>query len=258
MQAGLPTHIYYERPVLFLLISLLFNNDSIATKSAAETHHKMSQAQIKYRLTGAVIIVGIAIIVISVLLKTPANTPNTSFDHTDSNRQTFVLDLPNVSDVSNTDSADGEATSDDTSEEVDKPALQPKVDTPVISAQNPVVESSAKDTNSTENTVLTKDEQSIPSTKSVPQADESSHDISKDGEWSVRVGTYSKTENVNIVSALLKRHGFEAQQTKVQTTLGPATRIWLGPYSKKQTAEKVSLRLKTINGEKGYVTKQSS
>ena len=76
--------------------------------------------------------------------------------------------------------------------------------------------------------------------------------------WAVRVGTFSKQSNVDSVSALLRDSGFNAHLSKVKTNLGDATRIWLGPYENKETAEKVSVRLKSLTGEKGYVTKHTS
>ena len=75
--------------------------------------------------------------------------------------------------------------------------------------------------------------------------------------WTVRVGTFVKKENVSSVSALLDNNGFSTNHTEVETTLGKATRVWLGPYADKETAEKVSTRLKSITGEKGYVATQS-
>lgn len=80
--------------------------------------------------------------------------------------------------------------------------------------------------------------------------------VSKQG-WTVRVGTFAKKENVSSISSLLDSNGFSTNHTEVDTTLGKATRVWLGPYENKDTAEKVSTRLKSITGEKGYVTKQS-
>ena len=74
--------------------------------------------------------------------------------------------------------------------------------------------------------------------------------------WAVRVGTFSKQANADSVSTLLAGNGFTAHKTTVQTALGDnATRIWLGPYAKKETAGEISLRLLVLIGEKGFVTK---
>ena len=76
--------------------------------------------------------------------------------------------------------------------------------------------------------------------------------------WVVRVGTFSKQANVESVSSLLTKSGFNPKTTPVSTSLGPSTRVWLGPYAKRETADKISDRLKSLTGEKGYVTRTSS
>ncbi len=76
--------------------------------------------------------------------------------------------------------------------------------------------------------------------------------------WSVRVGTFARVENVNNLTELLSNSGFQPRKTPVKTRLGAATRIWLGPYAKRTTAERISSQLKLLTGEEGYVTKQSS
>lgn len=76
--------------------------------------------------------------------------------------------------------------------------------------------------------------------------------------WSVRVGTFSKQSNVDSVVGTLKQHAFKVHQTRVTTSLGgAATRIWLGPYAQRATADQVSQRLKTLLGETGFVTKHA-
>ncbi len=183
----------------------------------------------KYRLTGATIIVGFAILMISVLLNKPEIDSDATFGNkTDNTRQTISLSIPLQHSNANSLTDAGRSN--------DRPALlNDTVDVPVIEQQSP-----------------------SSTAPKIAQPNSSSTDIFIDGGgWTVRVGTFSKTENVDTISVLLKKNGFDARHSKVQTTLGTATRIWLGPYAKKKTAEKVSTRLKTITGEKGYVTKQS-
>jgi len=76
--------------------------------------------------------------------------------------------------------------------------------------------------------------------------------------WVVRVGTFSKSANVESVASLLTNSGFKPKTTPVSTSLGNSTRVWLGPYAKRETADKISDRLKALTGEKGYVTRTSS
>ncbi|NKB64743.1 MAG: hypothetical protein GKR95_22360 [Gammaproteobacteria bacterium] len=78
------------------------------------------------------------------------------------------------------------------------------------------------------------------------------------GQWIVRVGTFSKPGNVESVTRLLNSKGLPAKTTKVQTSFGDATRIWLGPYSDRKAAQTISVRLKKLTGENGYITKHQS
>ncbi len=205
----------------------------------------------KHRLTGAVIIVASAIIVISVLLKDPESQGSAKFSnygHSEQNLESKVQPL-------NLDTINLGTTK-----------IQ-KTEVPIKTTRQTALTTDG-------NLVLTVDKKSNLDSNSGLKAsktmtsqqppDQSSQDISEDNislhknGWSVRVGTYSDIENVDAVSTLLIDNGFHARHTQVQTTLGVATRIWLGLYTKKETAEKVSIRLKTITGEKGYVTKHSS
>ncbi len=76
--------------------------------------------------------------------------------------------------------------------------------------------------------------------------------------WTVQVGVFSKQTNIDSVSARLKKIGFEVRQTGFKTAGGDdATRIWLGPYASRETAETVSARTHAITGEKGLVAKHA-
>ena len=72
--------------------------------------------------------------------------------------------------------------------------------------------------------------------------------------WAVQVGIFSKQANIDSVSARLKKIGFEVRQT---ARGDDATRIWLGPYASRKTAETVSARTLAITGEKGLVAKHA-
>lgn len=237
-------------------------------RSQTKTQPKTHEQQMKYRLTGAAIIVGFAIIVISVLLKEPNIALDTKFaNNAGDSKQTFKLEIPlpsSADDADNRTSGYGD--------DVKSALLEPELDI-TVTDQIPTTVGGSEGKDAGKSIVLTKDakqdstakpvsfssKSAKPTKSDTPQPEESSSDIAKDGSgWTVRVGTYTKTENVDRVSALLKSHGFDPRHAKVKTALGAATRIWLGPYTKKKTAEKVSTRLKLITGEKGYVTEQSS
>ncbi len=73
--------------------------------------------------------------------------------------------------------------------------------------------------------------------------------------WFIRVGVYFRAENVASVFTKLTKHGFKVRKSSVSTDQGNATYIWLGPYTKQQTATAVSLRMQALIGEKGLISK---
>ena len=241
----------------------------------ASARNSRQKYELKHRLTGAAIIVVVAVLVIPLLLKEPNIEASIDSQITSTNdEQSFKskiepLNLGNIKmsrKADEPDKADQSNKANNSNKNEAKPALL-KSDTDSI-ADNQLNKSSkgsdseiqfsesknknkeAKQQKSA--VVLTKAEQ--------PKANDvnSEEPTQAKSGWSVRVGTFSKTENVESVSNLLNNSGFNARLTKVQTTLGEATRVWLGPYAKKETAEKVSIRLKSLTGEKGYVTKHAS
>ena len=236
--------------------------------------------ELKHRLVGAVALVGIAVIIIPLLLSEPSVEANTSSESTiDVNGKNFrsrivPLNLNNANgneQVSTEATALGQAAT--TSSNQPRPALlQP-----------------ANDENSTNNTsnggnipttiVMTQqpDKKKTPSAASVAATAKSSETAPKNSAtetsntnnielpeeqnqagWVVRVGTFSKQANVDSVSTLLTNSGFKPRQSSIETSLGDSTRVWLGPFAKKDTAEKISDRLKKLIGEKGYVTRTNS
>ena len=75
--------------------------------------------------------------------------------------------------------------------------------------------------------------------------------------WFVRVGTYANIKNINSISKLLADNGFEARHTEVQTSNAKAVRVWLGPYYDREKAGQARLQARTLTNEKVYVTKQA-
>ena len=71
--------------------------------------------------------------------------------------------------------------------------------------------------------------------------------------WQVRAGTYCEIRNADAVFKMLNRSGYNAQSIPVKIDECKGTRVWLGPYQKKETAEKISAELKIFTGENGYI-----
>ncbi len=74
--------------------------------------------------------------------------------------------------------------------------------------------------------------------------------------WHVRVGAFAKPENVAAFSEELSKRGYAARTTSVRVSSGEATRIWLGPYANKKTAQEICTKLADLTGQSGYVVLQ--
>lgn len=74
-----------------------------------------------------------------------------------------------------------------------------------------------------------------------------------DRGWIVQVGVYSKAENAERMRALLSKRGFKPESDAVKTRSKDATRVWIGPFAKRVDAARMRARLEQATGEKGYI-----
>lgn len=248
-----------------------------------KTDQPEPEYELKHRITGAIIMVLTAVIVIPLLLSEPALEANTEESIAQQGNKTFrskivPLNINNVNSGSEQDQG-----TDVTVIEDSRPALLDLTksneaqnnDTQVSDTQTALVMTQEVEK---EQTKVEKIEQLTTSSEAETKADKKATQQSTQEEtepvkseqvaklpeqtsaegWVVRVGTFSKQANVESVSSLLTKSGFKPKTTPVSTSLGPSTRVWLGPYAKRETADKISDRLKSLTGEKGYVTRTSS
>ncbi len=185
--------------------------------------------QMKHRLIGAAVIITGALSVLLLLLREPVQMP--------------------VSEVATNEAATNGG-------EAETPVFESNLVPLNVSSVN----LNDKESGSTENSLQSQPEKGDGGDqKLVNDQDPADHspDVSDEAlsGWSVRVGTFTKQENVERLFTLLGDHGFDARRTRVQVDSGEATRVWLGPYAKRETADTVNARLHALRGEKGYITK---
>jgi len=251
--------------------------------------------ELKHRLTGAAVLVVLAVVVIPLFLSEPALEANTAVSEESASVQTFRSRIVPLN-LNNVNGGEKTAQQDLDSVEVDsrKPAL---LDLTLSSEKKTQAVSSDQEKNKKTALVMTeksgsaadkKSKESLkkltkPDTKIAKPATDKSEKTTKvaavepkketkasnsnsaaqeegsaSSGWVVRVGTFSKQANVDSVSTLLNNSGFNPKTKSVDTSLGKSTRVWLGPYAKRETADKISSRLKSLIGEKGYVTRTNS
>lgn len=69
----------------------------------------------------------------------------------------------------------------------------------------------------------------------------------------VSVGVYLKRAGADSVMQDLRNKGFQPSSSKINTSKGVATRVWLGPYSTRAKAGKERSKLERIVGEPGLI-----
>ncbi len=207
-----------------------------------------SEYELKHRITGAIILVTAVVLIVPLLLSGhspsgPDSTSDTSFLTDSSSRsRTIPLNLNNVMDPVPKDDSDGLSDSS-------------------VEARNRTEENQSAAGNDSSKPALVMTQTSDRSQES-PQATvpsrEPERSQNEDG-WFVRVGTYAKQNNVDVMADLLKKNGYQPRMKSVMTAQGQqSTRIWLGPYVQRDAADSVSERLFELIGEKGYVTGDNS
>lgn len=74
--------------------------------------------------------------------------------------------------------------------------------------------------------------------------------------WVVQVGVFSQPANARKKVSELKKKGFSASSGKVKTSKGTATKVWIGPFKDRKSAEKMQERLQHKTRQRGIVVKK--
>lgn len=218
----------------------------------------------RHRLTGAVVLILLAIILLPMLLSKKPDVQTSETDPvvmeiTKEGKKVFVSRITSVDTKDSPKSAADKSKSDendktDKKENTDqatsvlfkplpsttvKKSSTAKVQPPTTSASQPP----AKETTT-----------KASSSKSVtPQKTTSA---TTDGGWILQVGVFSQSENASKKVSELKKKGFDAKSGKVKTSKGTVTKVWLGPFEDRSSAEKMQERLQHKTRQRGMVVKK--
>ncbi len=75
---------------------------------------------------------------------------------------------------------------------------------------------------------------------------------SSTGMWAVQLGSFSNKENAEKLAADLRRQGYAAFLSQLQTPRGPLHRVRIGPQKDRESAEAMARRLEKVD-HKGQV-----
>lgn len=221
--------------------------------------------ELKHRLTGAVILVVAAVLVIPLLLSQPV--PDGSGVRSDSTGDDSVFRSRIVPlDIGGTEPAAGQGGGDlaVANLEDQQPALLDLTESTAdgqadaSEGTGPEPDQAAPDTPSRPALVMTRIPDSVGTQDSETAKPTAAAKTPVEGGWFVRVGTFSDKSNADRMSKRLTDNGYEPRMTSVSTGQGKSTRVSLGPFGEREKADEISNRLKSLVGEKGYVTRDGS
>ena len=178
--------------------------------------------ELKHRITGAIILVGTTIVLLSWVLKTPesltrmpvSTPPVSSVEMTEPDEDGFVSRI--VSDQSDPPRPAKPAKSK-LSSPVKTPLLTPDLQ-PATQIARPA-------------TALN----TVPSEKKMPVASART----ADSRWIVRVGAFREKANVEQLVKRLKAMGYEPKQKPKKINDLTVIRVWVGPFSERKEANRV-------------------
>lgn len=90
-------------------------------------------------------------------------------------------------------------------------------------------------------------------TKNQPKpADSKATDVSLTGMWAVQLGSFSNQANAERLAADLRKKGYAAFLSQLQTNSGALHRVRIGPQNNRSSAEAIATKLNSA-GHKGQV-----
>jgi DedD protein len=185
---------------------------------------------LKERIIGAVALVVFAVLVVPVFLDGPS---------TDAEIITESVSLPGQNDQSRKsqtihlerDRTEPVPTAANNGTAASKPEV------PVPSKSQPVAE---------------KKPVTAPAKSQAKQANSKAPDVSPTGMWAVQLGSFSNQANAERLAADLRKNGYAAFLSQLQTNSGALHRVRIGPQNNRDSAEAIAAKLSSA-GHKGQV-----
>ncbi len=218
--------------------------------------------ELKHRITGAVILIGLGVIVLPLLLGGPVATQSEQRgDQNDSSPENTQVFISKITPIGGATPSAPEAVPPPTDVQ---PSSKKTPSATAIPAEPlpPPNEATATKSSAAKPQVKApradKPEQPAPPPKPAAKPPAKPRQTATAGPllergWVVQIGTFRKAENAKGAMVTLRQRGFKPSATTVETKLGAATRVWVGPYAQRVEAARVRARIERIIGAKGLI-----
>lgn len=196
----------------------------------------------KHRLAGAAVLIGFAVIVLPMLLGGPkeddSDTDNTAAS-SESDTKVFRSNITPISGATPSAAAPDREALERTVDELLNPDAPPPGDGAAAEETGAATAGDGdgeQATGSAPTGEIESDGSRIASRDEEggePEPAESEEDAAPaevERGWIVQVGTFTKSGNADKLVADLEERGFTPSTTDVDTSSGPATRVWVGPF----------------------------
>ena len=222
----------------------------------------------RHRLTGAIVLIFMAIILLPMLLSkksevevsAPAEKPIV-MEVTKEGNKVFVSRINAADKEPSTSDAPQKTSKPDTSE--DKRATEKSAESNSKAAAEKPISALFKPMSTQQKPAAdpVKTDKKAKTQSSTSRAAQSAKPISKktpvatipESGWMLQVGVFSQSANADKKVAELKKKGFEAKSARVKGSKGVVTKVWIGPFSDRKSAEKMQERLQHKTRQRGIV-----
>ncbi len=203
---------------------------------------------LKERIIGAAVLVLFVVLVVPVFLDGPPSDTEMVTEQVllpgqeDQDTRTIVLDRDRTEPVPN-----------NTAEESPQPAARQETPAPAPVRQEAVAEPPSRQPDEDARAEDSAEEPAAP-----PPAEEQTKPVeqprlaSTTGMWAVQLGSFSNKDNAEKLAADLRRQGYAAFLSQLETEKGQLHRVRIGPQKDRQSAEQMAARLLKV-GHKGQV-----
>lgn len=226
----------------------------------------------RHRLTGAVVLILLAIILLPMLLNKDQDEKEVEaeavvMEVTKEGNKVFVSRITSVPPAASTTTSENkkpqekapvaEATKvekKDDSDEVSSALFKPMSHTTVSKNSGKNTSTAKKQSSSASSRQSSVKKTSASSSKPTPAKKASTVAVSSG--WILQVGVFTQSANAKKKVSELKKKGFNAKSGKVKTSKGMATKVWIGPFTDRKSAEKMQDRLQHKTRQRGMVVKK--
>lgn len=199
----------------------------------------MMERALKERIIGAIVLVVFVVLVVPIFLDGPPTEGEIVSERVllpgqeEQNTKTVVLDRERSEPIPASNAGPSASTEKPVTlpkAELSKPEPQPVAETPVEKPKPRVEEERAPP----------------------PQQEAPKPAASTTGMWAVQLGSFSSKDNAEKLAADLRKQGYAAFLSQLQTNSGPLHRVRIGPQKDRASAEAMAARLLKVN-HKGQV-----